>query len=72
MSDIVRMAMSMYIGEPCRICGVPIAAKDVSDIVWVGYSRDHKSRCAHSNCWYMRPPKSAWAFPEDAPNTGDE
>jgi hypothetical protein len=47
----VRIALSMYVGEPCRYCGKPITQDDVHTAVFAGYSSDNKSRTAHKVCW---------------------
>ena len=47
----VRLAMSMYAGEPCRICRQEITMDDLKEAVWVGYSEKHDGRTAHAECW---------------------
>jgi hypothetical protein len=47
-----NMALSMYAGEPCRICGHILTLEDVkAGAIWTGYSKDGKSRSAHKICW---------------------
>ena len=48
LSNAARIALAMYEGEPCRICGKPIT--NAADAVFVGYSADNKSRAAHEKC----------------------
>ena len=45
---MARLALAMYDGEPCRICGKPITI--AADAVFVGYSSDNKARAAHHDC----------------------
>lgn len=59
-----KMALSMYEGEPCRVCGENIT--DATKAVYAGYSADNKSRSAHKSCWQKNLPKSSWAYPQDA------
>ena len=48
----MNIALSMYVGEPCRICGCLLTVIDVRDgAVFAGYSKDNKSRAAHKLCW---------------------
>lgn len=62
-----RLAKAFYADEPCRICGKLITMADIQNgAVYAGYSKDNKSRSAHENCWRNQPPKSEWAYPEDA------
>ncbi len=44
-----KMALAMYVGEPCRICGQQIT--DLKGVVFAGYSDDSTSRAAHGLCW---------------------
>lgn len=46
-----KLAISMYAGEPCRICGREITVDDLEIAVFAGYSDDSKSRVAHGLCW---------------------
>ena len=57
-----RIALSMYEGEPCRICGETIT--DATKAVYAGYSADNKSRSAHELCWKKNVPVSAWVYPD--------
>jgi len=59
-----KMALSMYEGEPCRVCGQTIT--DASKAVYAGYSLGDKARSAHEHCWDKNTPKSQWAYPNDA------
>lgn len=62
-----RIAMSMYAGEPCRICGKTLTMKAIeSGAVFAGYSKDNKSRAAHKECWNKNVPQEKWAYPENA------
>ena len=61
--DAVKLAFSMYEGEPCRICGENIT--DATKAVYAGYSLGNKARSAHKICWDKGIPKSEWAYPED-------
>jgi len=48
--ELVNLAMSMYAGEPCRICGKLLTMEDINDgAVFAGY--DNSSRSAHRLCW---------------------
>lgn len=50
---VINLAISMYVGEPCRICGAKITIEDIKDgAVFVGYNEDNTSRSAHRRCWY--------------------
>ena len=55
MVDIVQfrdLALAMYSGEPCRICGHNLTLDDIkAGAIWAGYSKDHRSRVAHKSCW---------------------
>ena len=46
-----QVAIGMYAGEPCRICGKEITVEDLHLVVFAGYSDDSKSRAAHGLCW---------------------
>lgn len=46
-----HLALSMYAGEPCRICRQIIALEDLHTLVFAGYSRDGQTRAAHKVCW---------------------
>jgi hypothetical protein len=61
--DAVKIALSMYENEPCRICGELIT--DARKAVYAGYSADSKARSAHKTCWDKRIPKPQWAYPID-------
>lgn len=61
-----KIALSMYAGEPCRICGKIIWEQDINDgAVYAGYSADNHSRSAHKHCWENSPEKYLWAYPID-------
>lgn len=65
-SEIIRkITKSMYLNEPCRICGAMVEAKDFDNVVFAGYSADLKSRSAHGFCWKENRPKKDWAYPID-------
>lgn len=50
--EFINIALSMYTGEPCRICGRILTMDDVrAGAVFAGYSKDNKSRAAHKLCW---------------------
>lgn len=55
-----RIALGMYAGEPCRICGEPITTSDIHDAVYAGYSADNKARVAHKACWDKHLPIREW------------
>lgn len=61
----IKMALSMYVDEPCRICGQMITWDDINDAVFAGYSTDNKSRSAHGECWRSGLPKHKWQYPFD-------
>lgn len=62
--NAVKMALAMYEGEPCRVCGQTIT--DATDAVYAGYSVGDKARSAHKSCWQKNLPKSSWVYSEDA------
>ncbi len=43
----VKIAESMYINEPCRVCGELVSAEDFEDLIFAGYSENLESRTAH-------------------------
>lgn len=47
--DAARVALAMYAGEPCRICGKTIVREDLHEIVFAGYGKNGRS--AHGDCW---------------------
>lgn len=57
--DALRLALSMYENEPCRICGKNIV--DASVCVFAGYSKDNAARSAHQACWDKNIPAREWA-----------
>lgn len=59
-----KLALAMYEGEPCRVCGQTIT--DATKAVYAGYSVGDKARSAHKTCWQKNLPKSSWAYPQDA------
>jgi hypothetical protein len=61
-----HIALAMYSGEPCRVCGDLLTREVLSDAVFAGYSDCSRSRAAHGECWREGKPKSEWAFPKDA------
>ena len=57
-----RIAIGMYVGEPCRICGIALTREDIeAEAVFVGYSQDNTSRAAHKACWDKGLPQEEWA-----------
>jgi len=62
--SLLLMALGMYVGEPCRICGQLIEWADINDAVWAGYSKGNESRLAHGDCWESRLPRKRWQWPE--------
>jgi hypothetical protein len=51
-TELLKIALSMYSGEPCRICERVLTPDDIVDgAVFVGYSDDNKSRAAHRVCF---------------------
>lgn len=52
---LVKVALSMYVGEPCRICGVLLTWETIREAVWAGYSKDSAARAAHKECWENNP-----------------
>ena len=62
--NATKLALSMYEGEPCRVCGQIIT--DASGCVYAGYSFDNKSRSAHKICWNKNLPKTQWTYPKDS------
>jgi hypothetical protein len=59
-----KIALAMYEGEPCRICGETIT--DASKAVYAGYSAGNKARSAHKTCWSKNTPKAQWTYPVDS------
>ena len=52
-TSIEDVALFMYSGEPCRICGREITYRDVKNgAVYVGYNEDNTSRSAHKRCFF--------------------
>jgi hypothetical protein len=62
--DALNLALSMYIGEPCRICGKTIEKDDMIDALFAGYSKNNESRTMHKKCWNENRDRSTWAIPE--------
>ena len=62
---LVDLAMSFYVDEPCRICGVLIKPEDLKELVYASYSKDNEARSAHGKCWQLNKPKEEWAYPYD-------
>lgn len=63
---LVDMAMSFYVGEPCRICGETITKDDLQELVYAGYAKDNKARSAHGKCWNdNKDNKAQWVYSED-------
>lgn len=68
-NQLVRIALSMCAGEPCRICGEPVTMADMEDgAVFAGYSNDKTTSSAHRVCWQRSPmvdgkPGEDWAHP---------
>lgn len=60
----VKLALVMYEGEPCRVCGENIS--DATKAVYAGYSAGNEARSAHKSCWEKNTPKSLWAYPQDS------
>ena len=54
--QVRRLAIGMYVGEPCRICGELLTMEDMEDnAVWAGYATDGSgARSAHRLCWELR------------------
>ena len=49
-ADVLRLALSMYLGERCKYCGVTFATlDDLHDTVFAGYHQ--WGRLAHKECW---------------------
>lgn len=59
------LPLMMYANEPCRICGELIQPKDLSELVFAGYSKNNVSRSAHGKCWVARD-ECMWVYAEDA------
>jgi hypothetical protein len=66
MNSMTELAISFYVGEPCRICGILMTREALNDAVFAGYSKCNKSRTAHKHCWTQDLPKDIWAYSEDA------
>lgn len=59
----VNIALSMYAGEPCRVCGEEITMKDLNEgAVFADYSKCNRSRAAHKKCWEQNKPMSEWVY----------
>lgn len=53
---LLQVALSMYAGEPCRICGGTLTMDDLRNgAVFAGYSADNAARSAHKECWQRSP-----------------
>jgi hypothetical protein len=63
--SVLEIALQMYLGEQCRICGKKIQPEDLNDLIFAGYSADSSSRYAHKECWDKNIPKEQWAFPPE-------
>jgi hypothetical protein len=63
LDDAQAIALAMYKGEPCRICGYKIGDFDA---VYAGYSKDNLARSAHTVCWNSNVPRKNWKYPEDS------
>lgn len=54
-SSALDLTMSMYAGEPCRVCGKNIEIADLQTVVFAGYKPKNAlgfdGRCAHQLCW---------------------
>ena len=60
---LIDWAVIMYANEPCRICGELLTPEDIlDDAVFVGYSKDNKSRSAHKECWEKNVPIEQWKY----------
>ena len=66
------VALAMYIGEPCRVCGLLLTRNAVYGVdgtgkdgaVYAGQSKCNKARAAHTLCWVSRPSDvDRWAYP---------
>lgn len=60
----LKLALSSYVGGPCRVCGGPIRQRDLRpgglvSAVWPGDG----VRAAHGGCWRRNVPRQSWAFP---------
>lgn len=69
---MLGLILSMYAGEPCRICGETIKSEDLLNVesgaIWAGYSECSKSRAAHKVCWDKHKDNVAvWVYPKSAP-----
>ncbi len=62
-----NLALSMYEGEPCRICGEILTKEAIQEgAVFAGYAKNIASRAAHKQCWdEWGSDKASWAFSED-------
>ena len=48
--DVVNLALSMYLGERCKYCGVTFDTLD--DLQTAVYAGSHQwGRLAHKSCW---------------------
>ena len=54
------VALMMYAGEPCRLCGGVITRDDLSEAVFVGYAEDGPGRAAHGRCWEQTAVRWDW------------
>ena len=68
-AHLARIALSMYTGEPCRICGAMLTMEDMENgAVFAGYSIDNAACSAHKECWQRSPmvdgkPGRDWVHP---------
>ena len=48
--EMLRLALSMYLGEACKYCGVVFETlEDLNEAVYAGYHE--RGRLAHKACW---------------------
>ena len=51
---LVAMVASMYVGEPCRVCGINTTVDDIPTLIYTGYydmPSGRTSRSSHGACW---------------------
>ena len=52
--DVLRMTLSMYLGERCKYCGVTFTT--LEDLDYAVYAGSHQwGRLAHKECWENKP-----------------
>ena len=57
----LALALAMYEGTPCRVCGEPMTMKSLHTAVWAGASKGDTAVIAHRECFVMKRDEAEWA-----------